>query len=346
MDANPAHITEPAGIGSVSKTLARTKPRDFREQAMVLRIVDVFLTQIELTLLIPATASNDFTSLKRDLDALSSRPEDAELKADVDHKLERWRKSLTRRDERIEAYQMRRYCDGVKIALDKEILLAMARFYREQPYSRNSLSKFDMMLTRAFSSKVGDFRHCLVADREGLAEMLAERFDRWGRAARSSASEETAAVAAFDRFIDECFSIEKFDQFSESGIFERVREYKASLGDGFFVPTVIAAAIECNIALGNRLNVLISEAARELGERLGSEFDLAGALQDTTPNAGVYIKELLRELDEIENARPEQAASGDMDVVRTMLDLAATDAEEQDLGDIDSIPMPQILRSL
>lgn len=341
MDAYSAPA-DSAVLGSVAESLARTKPRDLREQAMVLRIVDVFLSQIELTLLIPSAASNDFASLKKDLDAMKSRPEAAELKSDIDHKLERWRRSLTRRDERIEAYQMRRYCDGLKIALDKEILLAMARFYREQPYSRNSLSKFDMMLTRAFSSKVGDFRHCLVADREGLTEMLAERFDRWGGSAASDSIAENAAIAAFDRFIDECFTIDQFDQFSESGIFERVREYKTSLGDGFFVPSVTAVAIECNIALGNRLNVLMSEATRDLGERLGSEFDLAGALHDTTPSAGVYIKEILRELDEIGNLRPEQPASEDMDVVRTMLHLAPPDDES--LCDIDDIPMPECLR--
>ena len=343
MDSNPAHITDSAGFGSITGSFTLTKPRDLREQAMVLRIVEVFLSQIELTLLVRSTPSNDFAALKGDLETLKNHPEAAQLKADIEHKLERWRRALSKRDERIEAYQIRRYCDGLKIALDREILFAMARFYREQPYSRNSLSKFDMMLTRAFSSKVGDFRHCLVADRESLTEMLAKRFERWGRTPKANLTSMDAAVATFDRFIDECFSIEQFDQFSTSGIFERVREYKTSLGDGFFVPAVTAVAIECNIALGNRLNVLISEATRDLGERLTSEFDLAGALHDTTPNAGVYIKEILKELDEIENSKPENAGSDDLNFVRSMLDLAPS--EDPDFASVDDIPMPHLLQT-
>ena len=311
-----------------------------RDQAVVLRVAEVFLTQVEMSLLVRPRPAYDFQALKRRLDALRDGPPDEALAEGIALSITAWREALGERDQELEAYHMRRFCDGLKISLDKEILIAMGRFYVEQPYSRNSLSKFDLMLTRAFSSKVGDFRHCLQSDRETLTETLTHRFERWGRPAAQGPAVDRA-VAAFDEFVEECFSIESFDQFSASRIFERVREFKSSLGDMFFAPAIVAAAVECNIALGNRLNVLISEAAEDLGERLGSEFDIAGALNDTSPNAGVYIKEILRELDEMEGAKAETDAMEELAVVRTVLDLASAEEGEVDINDV---PMPECLK--
>ena len=308
-----------------------------RDQAVTLRVAEVFLTQVEMSLLKSGGIPFDFQALKRQLDALRDTPDEtlAEL---VATSMAGWRERLATRDRAVEAYHVRRFCDGLKVSLDKEILLAMARFYLEQPYSRNSLSKFDLVLTRAFSSKVGDFRHCLQADRETLTETLTRRFERWGWPAAQGPAIERA-IASFDEFIEECFSIDDIEQFNGGKIFERVREFKSSLGDMFFAPAIVAVAIECNIALGNRLNVLISEAANSLGERVGSEYDIAGALHDTSPNAGVYIKEVLRELDEMGSAEPE--ADADMGIVRSMLDLAR--AEDVSL-DPENVPVPICLR--
>ena len=309
-----------------------------RDQALTLRVAEVFLTQVEMSLLISSGSKFDYPTLKGRLDALRDGPPDPALAELVAVNIAGWRERLAMRDMAVEAYHLRRFCDGLKVPLDKEILLAMARFYLEQPYSRNSLSKFDLMLTRAFSSKVGDYRHCLQADRETLTETLTQRFERWGRHAAQGPAVDRA-VAAFDDFIEECFSIDDFDQFNGGKIFERVREFKSSLGDMFFAPAIAAVAVECNIALGNRLNVLISEAAKDLGERLGSEFDIAGALHDTSPNAGVYIKEILRELDEMGAA--EQETDEEMGLVRSVLELAPADEVSLDPNDI---PMPVCLR--
>ena len=325
-----SHIVPPPSVLLESQRL--------RDHAVVLRVVEVFLTQVEMSLLISAGAAFDYKGLKRQLDTLRDGPPNEVLGELIATNIAGWRERLAERDRAIEAYHMRRFCDGLKVSLDKEIFFAMARFYIEQPYSRNSLSKFDLVLTRAFSSKVGDFRHCLQADRETLTETLANRFERWGRLSAEGPAVERA-VSAFDEFVEECFSIESFDQFSASRIFERVREHKSSLGEMFFSPAIIAVAVECNIALGNRLNVLVSEAAKDLGERLGSEFDIAGALHDTSPNAGVYIKEILRELDEIGSSESE--ADEEMGVVRAVLDLASADELSVDPADI---PMPVCLR--
>jgi hypothetical protein len=323
---------------NVSSPTVLLESQRLRDQAIVLRVVEVFLTQVEMSLLISAGSAFDYQGLKRQIDALRDGPPNEALAELIATNIAGWRERLTERDQAIEAYHMRRFCDGLKVAVDKEIMLAMARFYLEQPYSRNSLSKFDLVLTRAFSSKVGDFRHCLQADRETMTETLTGRFERWGRPVAQGPAVERA-VSTFDEFVEECFSIEGFDQFSASRIFERLREFKSSLGDMFFAPSIAAVAVECNIALGNRLNVLISEAARDLGERLGSEFDIAGALHDTSPNAGVYIKEILRELDEIGSSEPE--AEEDMGVVRSVLDLAPAD----DVSfDPTNVPMPVCLR--
>ncbi|MCV6070179.1 hypothetical protein OFP26_31880, partial [Escherichia coli] len=84
-----------------------------------------------------------------------------------------WAKELTARDANIEAYHIRRYCDSLKSKLPVEVFLAAARFYRDLDYSRQSLSKFDLVITRAFSTDIGELRRTLITDREELAEQIA-----------------------------------------------------------------------------------------------------------------------------------------------------------------------------
>ncbi|MCV4753945.1 hypothetical protein OFC37_31260, partial [Escherichia coli] len=56
---------------------------------------------------------------------------------------------------------------------------------------------------------------------------------------------------------------------------------------------------------------------------LGSEYDLAGAFHDTSPNAGAYLNEVLANIrNEVELSRHVNAGS-DLDLLRAMFRLAS-----------------------
>ena len=125
--------------------------------ALHLRIVEEFLTQMELNLLKSSPTSFGIDSVKAGLQELRSlsngeTERQKRIEFQVAHELVQWQEHLAERDSKIEAYHIRRYCDGLKTPLDTEVFIALGRFYRSLGYSRLSMSKFDLAMTRAFSS--------------------------------------------------------------------------------------------------------------------------------------------------------------------------------------------------
>jgi hypothetical protein len=81
------------------------------------------------------------------------------------------------------------------------------------------------------------------------------------------------------------------------------------------------------------LNGLMSRASQNLGERLGSEFDVAGAFQDTTTSSSTYISEALRQIDSEGPVFSAGTESEDLAFIRSLLELtnsAETVDDDQD----------------
>ena len=149
--------------------------------ALQLRIVEEFLTQLELTLLKSSPVAFGIESIKAGLQELRAvSADDTErlkrIEFRISHELMQWQEHLAERDGKIEAYHIRRYCDGLQSPLNSEVFLALARFYRGLGYSRLSMSKFDLAMTRAFTSQLGELRRCLVADRDTLSARIAAHY--------------------------------------------------------------------------------------------------------------------------------------------------------------------------
>jgi hypothetical protein len=295
------------------------------EKALHLRIFEEFLAQVETSAMRRTISGFDTSGLKQALRRLRS-DESPEATEQAEVEISLWAKELTARDANIEAYHIRRYCDSLKSKLPVEVFLAAARFYRDLDYSRQSLSKFDLVITRAFSTDIGELRRTLITDREELAEKIAMLYSGWDAMCETNAFESGISadiVSRFDEFVEECVATDDFSTLSSSKLFDRIREYKSGLGRNFFHPKVVSAAIGCNVAVGNRLNYLMTKASENLGERLGSEYDLAGAFQDTSPNAGAYLNEVLANIrNEVELSRQVNAGS-DLDLLRAMFRLAS-----------------------
>ncbi|HLA94310.1 MAG TPA: hypothetical protein VK612_01220, partial [Pyrinomonadaceae bacterium] len=235
------------------------------------------------------------------------------------HDLLLWQEDLAERDAKIEAYHIRRYCDALKNPLDADVFVALSRFYRDL----NRLSKFDLAMTRAFSTQKDELRRSVSLSRKDLNVRISDLFSRWDKKPVDDTS-SPRDVQIFDRFVSEGIAIGDFQSLTSVRLFDRIREFKSELGDRFYDPSVVAAALECNIAVGNQLNVLMAKASESLGERLGSEFDFAGAFQDTSATAGTYISEVLRQIDAKDSLITADSESEDLKFIRSLLDLAAT----------------------
>ncbi|MCV4784430.1 hypothetical protein OFM36_33845, partial [Escherichia coli] len=71
-----------------------------------------------------------------------------------------------------------------------------------------------------------------------------------------------AVVGRFDAFVKEAEAAEGFDSLIESDFFNRLRLFKEETAEMFFASEVLAAAMECNVRVGNRFVDLL-EAERE-----------------------------------------------------------------------------------
>ncbi|MEO5859330.1 MAG: hypothetical protein ABIR33_10310 [Pyrinomonadaceae bacterium] len=306
------------------------------EKALHLRIVEEFLTQMELSLLKVTSDQFDFAPVRSAINELRGLADDdnpdrrKRVEFQLAHELLGWQEHLAARDETIEAYHIRRYCDGLKKPFENEVFLALARFYRDIPRCKNSQSKFDLALTRAFSNSVSDLYRSMTMSRDEISVRLAALYSGWDRVTKVDAG-SPRDVSGFDKFLAESDELLDFRSLTASRLFDRIREYKGELGDKFWDPAVAAAAVECNIVVGNHLNGLMARANENLGERLGSEFDVAGAFQDTSPNSGTYISEVLKEIDDqnLIVISDSEMESEDLRFLRSLLELteSLTDAD-------------------
>ncbi len=313
-------------------------------KAMQLGIVERFITQLELNLLRVPDQDNGYGPVKEalaDLSELSDGEFDTEtatrLAEHLEQGLGKWQRHLADRDEKIEAYHIRRYCDGLRTPLKQSVFVSLLRFYREIPRSRQTQSKFDLVLTRCFSTQINDLFRSMTVSREEVAKRLKELYQKWdGGESPGSSSPEN--VAGFDDFIAENDSLLDFPSLTASKLFDRIREYKASLSDRFWEPAVAAAALECNIVVGNHLNGLMARENENLGERFGAEFDFAGTLQDTSPNAGERVTEVLREMDKQDPLLSRDFAEQDLRLIRSVIDLSSSGENiDAALSDVPSL---------
>lgn len=326
------------------------------EKAFHLRVVEEFLTQMELSLLKTASEPFDFSSVRSAMTELRALADDENpdkrkrTEFQLAHELLLWQENLAERDEKIEAYHIRRYCDGLRKAFDSEVFVALARFYRDIPRSKNSQSKFDLALTRAFSVSISDIYRSMSLSRDEISIRLTALYCAWDRV-RTIDAGSPRDVSGFDKFIAENDELADFRSLTDSKLFDRIREYKTELGEKFWGPKVAAAAVECNIVVGNHLNGLMARASENLGERLGSEFDFGGAFQDTSENTGTYLSEALREIgEESPELLPDlEEESDDLRFLRSLFELsgslqAESDAEaSEEPVDHESVEVPAAL---
>lgn len=195
---------------------------------------------------------------------------------------ENWFSALAKRDANISVANVRRFCENSKPILSSQALMALARFYRNSPYSEPVRGKFDFVMTRLFSREIGEERRKLLFGRSEMIGHIRTLYSNWSSLALFPSGENadgvSQAVNTFHQFAAESLASETFDSLISSDFFNRIRLFKEETNEMFFASEVTAAAIECNVNIGNRFVDLIRKESRsvsldEIDSKYGFTYD-------------------------------------------------------------------------
>lgn len=208
--------------------------------------------------------------------------EHAETEYALLQETESWSMALAVRDKNITVANIRRFCENSRPVLSSQALMALARFYRNSAYSEAVRGKFDFVMTRLFSRETGEERRRLLFSRTDMMGHVKTLYANWSSLSLYSSDEsagEVAGLAAkFDAMKAEAEAATSLDAMIGQDIFNRARLIKESANEMFFAPPVAAAAIDCNISLGNKfIDLVYAErekgTASNVGEKYGYTYD-------------------------------------------------------------------------
>lgn len=228
--------------------------------------------------------------------------EHSEAEYHLYHETEKWFTALSKRDNNISVANVRRFCENSRPVLSSQALIALARFYRNSPYSESVRGKFDFVMTRLFSREIGDEKRKLLFGRFEMLGHVQSLYSNWASLSILNPDDENnpsvgSAVAGFESFVRESEGADAFDQLIGSDFFNRIRLFKEQANELFMEPAVTSAAIECNVRIGNRFIDLIQKE-REVTSQESVEQKYGYSYDTIISNAAsktLLLLDLLRE---------------------------------------------------
>ncbi len=244
-------------------------------------------------------------------------PEHAEAELALRQETEAWSYALYERDQKISVANVRRFCEECRPALSSQALIALARFYRNSPFSEDVRGKFDYVMTKLFSRVTEDEERKLLF---GHAEMIGHvntLYANWSSIALYTQEDDqvevSLSVLRFEEFAIEADAAETFDELLETDFFNRVRVYKEEAAEMFYVPEVVAAAITCNLTIGNRYVKLIAKERRHGVEKVANMVEAKyGSVDQTVSSAAartLILTDVLESDIGFDEAIPEETRS-------------------------------------
>ncbi len=219
---------------------------------------------------------------------------------------ESWCSALGKRDSNVSVSNLRLYCENSRPPLSSQALVALARFYRNLPYTELVRAKFDFMMTRLFSRPSEQGMRVSLFERDEILNHINTLYKDWSSIALYSAGDDESdsllAALSFEDLAIEAENTSTFDALIESGFFGRLRIFKESISELFYAPHVTAAAIECNVRVGNAYVNLLERARQKMdaesiqtkyghandqsaSDAAGHTLDLVGILSEIPPPA-------------------------------------------------------------
>lgn len=243
---------------------------------------------------------HNFLQISKDIKSL----EHAQYEFQLMQETESWYSALSYRDKHISVAHLRRYCETTRPTLSAPALTALARFYRTAPYSESARSKFDLVVTRLFSKDKDNEKREIVVPQAELIKSLTQLYAEWESisvyANEQSDSKNLITTLKFEDFMAEADGAESFDELVRNDFFNRLRVFKESTLEQFFVPLITATAIESNVRIGNRyIELLEIEIKKGEAEKLENKYGFLHdqVISDATSKT-LQLVELLKTRDE------------------------------------------------
>jgi hypothetical protein len=204
-------------------------------------------------------------------------PEHAQAEFLLMQETESWYSALSQKDKDIGVGQLRRYCETTRPVLSSQALAALARFYRNAPFSESVRGKFDLVITRYFARETGGDIRKLIGSRDDIIEKLNQFYAEWSSIPLYDAEEDESniilAAIRLEEFMTEAEEAESIEDLFKSDFFNRLKSFKESTHENFFAPLVTATAVESNVRIGNRyLQLLLSEKEKQSAAALEEKY--------------------------------------------------------------------------
>lgn len=293
------------------------------DEVKTLQMVDHIITRVEKEQAKINAAPYDDLRVKQSLhrflqmDEEANSSEVAEIEFLLLQETENWYSALTLRDKELTVENLRSYCESAVPSLSTQALLALARFYRNAPFSELVRSKFDLIITKIYTADAGEGRREVTLPADSLVHDVQELYKDWSSvplyATEAEADELAFGAMGFDDFIEEARKAHSFDDLVTKDFFRRLNDFKEKANESFFAPHVVAAAIRCNVEVGNRYLELIEN---EHGGRRPDELkDRYGFLSDNAITEAIRKVFKAHEEDEIAKAEALKKKKKPADVI-------------------------------
>ncbi len=342
------------------------------EEVKAMQTTERVLIGVEHSLLGDAPESYNTTSINAAMRALNQAIHDSdamligEAQAHLMEELYAWRMNIFKRDEKLMAHSLRRFCERTDGTLDIHAFAALARFYRRCPHVGLVQCKYDLAVTRLFTVVADHNCRALRTNRKDMAARLTQMCAMWDESVPEQMDSQSdhlvaQAVQEFGDFIDEVNAVTHFEDLIARDIFNRVRAFKSGLGELFFHPEVTAAAIECNVISGNKFSMLLEEESDQISDEPLVDGGLPEIFGDTSHGALSRMAQVLDELqaddrneDEVTRKRlerivrllniacePDETMSGE-----EHSEQAVTESELADASEEERLTSPETLQEL
>jgi len=185
---------------------------------------------------------------------------------------------------------------GVQSDLDPEVAEALLRYFaRHRDDSGSNRDKTDLVATFLF-------RHPRVKgqwEQRGygldgsiplspfeiaLLEILSESD------VPELSENDVQLLREFGPLLDQAKRFEDFSALMDSGIIQRVRQLKSSLGEAMYHPGVLATLAPYNVAFGDRFHTLFDDAAKEIKDYSRRLEELGGSILSTVDGVEVTVE--------------------------------------------------------
>lgn len=258
---------------AISVTQPVTDEKDFfrrraTEEVNSLQIVEHIISAIEREQMKMVPKPYDDISVKmalHDFLKVTADPhstEHAQSEFKLMQQTESWYSALSHRDKHISIGDLRRYCENSRPALSAQALVALARFYRNSPFSEAVRNKFDVAVTRLLTKESSRDKREIIFARDELIQHLSGLYADWSSIPLYDSDNDSDVLLAtlkIEDFIGEANSANNFEELIKNDFFNRLRLFKEGIGEKFFSPLLTATAIECNVIVGNKYVELLEQ---------------------------------------------------------------------------------------